>query len=74
MRYANVFLTLIAVILVLIMMRMSNVEVLMMSCRASNDALADTQRALVGSNQRLENELVNLREQLAELEERLLKK
>jgi hypothetical protein len=74
MKYANVFLTLIAVLLVLILLRMSDFEALLVSCRESNQSLTDTQRAVVSSNQRLEEELVNLREKLGALEERLLRK
>jgi hypothetical protein len=74
MKYANTFLTLIAVLLVLIVLRLSNFEALLVSCKESNEALANTQRAVVSSNQRLGDALVNLREKIAELEERLLKK
>ncbi|MDD2702460.1 MAG: hypothetical protein PHC33_00410 [Candidatus Omnitrophica bacterium] len=74
MKYANALLTLIAVFLLLIVLRLSGFEVLAVSCKDSNQALADAQRALVSSNQRLEDELVNLREKIAGLEERLLKK
>ena len=74
MKFANILLTLIAALLFLIILRLSNFEVLMVSCRESNEALVNAQHALVSSNQRLEDELVNVREKIAELEERLLKK
>ncbi|MFA5361904.1 MAG: hypothetical protein WC335_01485 [Candidatus Omnitrophota bacterium] len=74
MKYANVLLTILAVLLLLIVLRLSTFESLMFSGKESSEALANAQRALVGSNQRLEDELVNLREKIAELEERLLKK
>ena len=74
MKYANIVLTLIAVCLLLILLRLGNFEVMGTSCKESNDALAGAQRSLISSNQRLENEIALLREKIAELEEKVLKK
>lgn len=74
MKYANTLLTLIAVFLLLLLLRLSNFEALIMSCKDNNDALCNSQRLLISSNQGLGNEIVNLREKIAELEEKVLKK
>jgi hypothetical protein len=74
MKYTNTLLTLIAIFLVLILLRLSGFESLINSCKESNDALSNAQGLLIGSNQRLENEIINLREKIAELEVKVLKR
>lgn len=74
MKLTNVILILIAILLMLVLLRLDNCDNLILSVKESSESLAATQRSLMSSNQRLENEIVFLRDTIKELETRLLKK
>lgn len=74
MKYLNVILTVMAVLLAAVALRLVQLNVLSENAFESNQLLINSQQSLISSNQRLEGALVELRKQVEALSEKVLKK
>jgi hypothetical protein len=73
MKVLNVILVLIVVLLAAISFHLMSLKITVDHTAESNQLLINAQQALISSNQRLQDELVNLRKQIIELQERVSK-
>jgi len=74
MRYLNVALTVIAFFLMVISVRLIQIGLLMEGVQESGQSFVNSCQALINSNQRLEAEIINLRKQIADLQEQVIKR
>jgi len=74
MKYSNLILVLIAGLLAAIFIRIGSFAVSLQESREVNQSLAGSCQSLISANHNLEIEMVNLRKQIGELEERFTKK
>ncbi len=72
MKYTDVVLTLIALLLVFIILRMENSVKAVDRLSEENARVADSNIAVAGSSQRLENSILELRKQVAETGEKFV--
>jgi len=72
MKYTDVVLTLIALLLAFIILRMENTVKVVDRLSEENARVADSNIAVAGSSQRLENSILELRKQVAETGEKLV--
>jgi len=74
MKYLNIILTIVAMILVFIAFKLIRLEGLSAMSLESNAAIVGSNRALINSNQRLETSFNNLRQEIADLKAQLPRK
>lgn len=74
MKYLNVVLSVIAVVLIVISIRIWQVSMLLENLNYSYKLSLNSGQALINSNVQLSEEMVNLRKQVESLGERVLKK
>ncbi|MFA5430276.1 MAG: hypothetical protein WC329_03875 [Candidatus Omnitrophota bacterium] len=72
MKYTDVVLTLIALLLAFIILRLENTVKAVYRLSEENARVADSNVAVAGSSQRLENSILELRKQVAETGEKLV--
>jgi len=72
MKYTNIILTLIALLLVLVLFRIDNINKALARLSEDNVRISDSNAAVVNSSQRLENSILELRKQVADTGERLI--
>lgn len=73
MKVLSIILFLIVCALAVISLNLAGLKITMAHTGESNQLVINSQQALIASNQRLQDELVNLRKQIIELQERVSK-
>jgi len=74
MKYTNVVLTIIALLLAAIALRLFEMRIALINQSQSDQQLMNSQQAVISSNQKLELSLNDLRKQIAEISNQLTRK
>jgi hypothetical protein len=74
MRYLNTILTIIAILLAAIALRLYELRIVVTNQSQASEQVINAQQAIINSNQKLEVSLNDLRKQIAEIGSQLIKK